>query len=131
MWSSDLHLNKGYWDRFAKTSMSHPVTTQGPLNFDCLRNGLALPPGLRISITLQRAPDGMVICSPSANGKKYRLDILDIEMEVTRWRLVDELVDKIYAAWNDAKYLSIPYQRICKFYLINMVNMVKNIYDIS
>lgn len=111
--SSDMHLNKGYWERWAKTTQSHAVTTQGPLNFDFLRKGLALPPGLRMNITLQRAPDGFVLVSPSANGKNYRLEILDIELEITRWRLVDELVDKIYAAWNDAQYLSIPYQRIC------------------
>lgn len=105
-------VNQGYWDRWAKTTQSHAVTTKAPLMFDCLRPGLALPPGLRTSITLMRAPDGFALVSPSANGKNYRLEIMDIELDVTRWRLVDDLVDKIYSAWHDEKYISISYPRI-------------------
>ena len=50
--------------------------------------------------------------SDDSVGKKYHLDIESIELEITRYRLTDELVSKIYDVWRERKMISYDYQRL-------------------
>lgn len=113
VFSSTQKVNQGYWERNGRTALSTVVTTQGPLPFSICQAGKVLPPGLRISINLLRAADGLALCSPSAIGKNYKIEIQDIELEITRYRLVQDLVDKMYDAWRDRQFISYQYQRNC------------------
>jgi hypothetical protein len=62
---------------------------------------------------LIRSAEGLSLCSPAAIGKNYRIDILDAELEITRYRLVSDLTERLYNQWREQQYISYQYQRNC------------------
>jgi len=50
--------------------------------------------------------------SDDAVDKKYRIEIEAIELEITRYRLTDELVTTIYDVWRERKMITYDYQRL-------------------
>ena len=99
-------LNKGYEDRKLFLSGSNMITTSDYIMLPLAQNGHLLPPGVSITVRLQRAMDSVVLCSPSAIGKNYRIEIDSCVMEVERCRVVDPLLSRIHYKWDTTGNLS-------------------------
>jgi hypothetical protein len=107
-----IQANQGYWKRLTKTQLSRSVTTQGVIPFAVGQSGRVFPPGVRLAVSLSRAPDSFVLCSANGNAARYKIEIEDIELELQRFRLKDELVRRIYDCWRDVNYISYPHTRL-------------------
>ena len=98
--SPERRMNEGYESRKKLMSGSNMVTTSDYLMIPFTQSGRLLPPGVSITIYLQRAPDSVALCSPSAIGKKYRIAIDSCVLEVERCRVMEPLVSRIYNEWR-------------------------------
>lgn len=106
-------VNLGYEKRKMYTSASNSLITEDALCIPVSQTGKLLPPNLSIQITLQRTPESICLCSPSATNKNYRIVIESCELEVERVRLVDPLVARIYSTWREKSLIRYAYNRIC------------------
>ena len=93
-------VNLGYEKRKMILSGSNMVTTSDFLMIPFTQSGRLLPPGVSISIHMQRAPNAVALCSPSAIGKNYRIAIESCVLEVERCHIMEPLVSRIYNEWR-------------------------------
>ncbi len=104
--------NPGFKFRKQLVRLSRTVVTEGAIGWDLAQSGKLLVPGLRISITLKRAPDAFCLMSDTPD-KKYYIEIESIELDVTRYRLREDLVTSIYSTWSERKFISYQFRRFC------------------
>ena len=71
-----------------------------------------LPPNVSINIQLNRTPDNIILVSPSAEGKSYRLEIEDIKLEYVRVRLMEPLVSRLFETWRTHGSLDFYFHRV-------------------
>ena len=93
-------MNTGFEKRKMLMSGSNMITTSDYIMLPLAQNGHLLPPGVSITVRLQRAMDSVALCSPSAIGKKYRIEIDSCVLEVERCRVVDPLLSRINYQWD-------------------------------
>ena len=111
-WDPTRQMNKGYEQSKRECSGSNILQTSDYIMLPITQSGHLLPPNTSITIQMRRAPNGLVLCSPTAENKNYKLVIDEIKLEIVRVRIKDPLVSRIYETWRRESCLSYYYNRV-------------------
>ena len=83
--------NRGFYDRKAIFAGSKSVQIMTPVHCDFLQTDKYLPPGVKLCITFNRAPDSFVLMSNVANAA-FKVVIEDIKLHIRHIKLNDGII---------------------------------------